>query len=139
MKKEKENTPILLANTEWIPPKNLLEDVKHERMINGLLNMIKPLKPEEQVGYAEVVAYLMPATQKAPISSDLAKIYLYCCTQYLKKKGRIEDLPKDIIIEELTNYEKEELRKLKLWIYEKRGGKERNPLLFINNKLLFII
>ena len=31
MKEEKKNTPIILANTEWMPPQKLIDEVKAER------------------------------------------------------------------------------------------------------------
>jgi len=63
--KENKNTPIIVANTEWDLPQNIIKYVKEERMINGLIDNIKPLTPEESVGYAEVVAYLIPAISKS--------------------------------------------------------------------------
>lgn len=124
---KKESTPIIVANTEWDLPENIIKYVKEERMINGLIDMIKPLSPEESVGYAECVAYLMPETQKRVISSRVTKIYLYCVTQLMKRR-KIK-LPKDIAVNELTNYEMGELRKFKEWIYKSRGGKEKNPII----------
>lgn len=64
----KENTPILVANTEWDLPENIIKYVQEERMINGLIDMLKPLSPEDSVGYAECVAYLMPETSKRVLS-----------------------------------------------------------------------
>jgi len=121
---KKSSTPILVANTEWPNPKHLMEQVKSERMINSLIDMIKPLTPEESVGYAELVAYLMPAIQKNPVGSRVSKIYLFCVTKLMKDK-----VPKDIQVNELSDYELSELKRLKLWIYEKRGGKEKNPVI----------
>ena len=131
--KQHKNTPIIIANTEWLPPKNLIDDVKEERMINGLVDMVKPLSPEESIGWAELVAYLMPAVQKNSVSSKVQNIYLYCCTQYFK--NRKTEIPKDLIVENLSDYEKEKLRELRLWIFEKRGGKEKNNLINALNEV----
>jgi hypothetical protein len=121
------NTPIIVANTEWDLPQNIITYVNEERMINGLIDMIKPLTPEESVGYAEVVAYLMPELQKRVLSSRVSKIYLYCVTQ-LMKRHKIE-VPEDIATNELTDYELKELNNLKKWLYQSRGGKEKNPII----------
>ena len=123
----KENTPIIVANTHWDLPENIIKYVQEERMINGLIDMATPLSSEESVGFAEVVAYIMPETQQRPVASDVAKIYLYCTTQ-LMKRHKIE-VPEDIAINELTDYEMQKLNDLKRRIYKQRGGKEKNPLI----------
>ena len=122
-----DNTPIMVANTEWDLPENIIKYVQEERMVNGLIDMIKPLSPEESVGYAECVAYLMPELSKRVLSSRVSKIYLYCVTQLMKRR-KIE-VPKDIAINELTDYEMRELNELKKWIFKSRGGKEKNPVI----------
>lgn len=120
-------TPIIVANTQWDLPENLLKWVKQERMINALIDMVKPLNSEERVGFAEVVAYMMPETQKRPLNSDWAKIYLYCVTR-LFKNHRLE-VPQEIEVKELNDYEMRNLKELREWIYKQRGGKERNPVI----------
>lgn len=127
MTEQDKNTPIMVANTEWDLPENIIKYVKEERMINGLIDMIKPLSPEESVGYAECVAYLMPELNKRVLSSRVTKIYLYCVTQ-LMKRHKIK-VPKDIAINELTDFEMKELNQMKKWIYKSRGGKEKNPII----------
>lgn len=126
-KMKEKNTPIVVANTEWDLPKNIIKYVQEERMINGLIDMIKPLSPEESVGYAECVAYLMPELQKRLLSPKVTKIYLYCVTQLMKRK-KIK-VSKEIAINELTDFEMRELNELKKWIYKSRGGKEKNPII----------
>lgn len=120
------NTPIIVANTSWPLPENLIKMVKSERMINGLISIAHPLSPEESVGYAEVVAYLNPATSAAPLNSDVTEIYLYCFTQLMKRQ-KIE-VPKECIVEKLSDYQTEKLNDLKRWIYKSRGGQEKNPI-----------
>lgn len=120
------NTPIVVANTEWDLPKNIVRYVKEERMVNGLIDILKPLSPEESVGYAECVAYLMPELQKRVLSNRVSKIYLYCVTQVMKR--RKIGVPKEIAVNKLTDYEMSELKELKKWIYQSRGGKEKNPI-----------
>jgi len=125
--KNQKNTPIIVANTEWTLPENLIKWVKEERMINGLIEMTTPLSPEESVGYAEVVAYLNPATSKSVLPSRVTKIYLYCVTQVMKRHKI--DVPEEIAVNELTDYETKELNDLKKWLYQSRGGKEKNPII----------
>ena len=126
MEKHK-NTPIIVANTEWDLPENLIKWVKSERMINGLIGMTCKLTPEESVGYAEVVAYLNPTTSKAPLSSDVTEIYLYCFTQLMKRE-KIE-VPKDCVVEKLSDYQMDKLNEFKRWVYKSRGGDEKNPII----------
>ena len=126
MKKEKENTPIVVDNTEWPLPDNLIQDVKAERMITSLLELGGvDLDYKDLVGDAEVVAYLMPATSRAPLRSQETEIYCYCVKRVMKKKG--VDFPegKDV----LDDYQMNRLNELKKFIFESRGGKERNPII----------
>ena len=128
----KENTPILVANTEWPLPENLLKDIQAERMINGLLDMVKPnvLNDEDLVGWAECVGYLMPATSRSILRSDVSEIYLYCVRKYLEgKKIEVQREVKEIELIELSEYQQKRLKEYKRWIFESRGGKEKNPIL----------
>ena len=131
--KNHKNTPIIVTNTEWTLPENLIKWVKGERMVNGLIDMIKPLSPEESVGYAEVVTYLNPATSKSVLSSRVTKIYLYCVTQVMKRHNI--DIPEEIAVKELTDFEMKELNNLKKWLYQSRGGKEKNNLINALNEV----
>ena len=49
--------------------------------------------------------------------------------QELKRKGLFEALPKECVVEELTDYEMNKLNEFKRWIYKSRGGKEKNPVI----------
>ena len=128
VKMNKKNTPIILANTEWMPPKKLLEEVKSERMITSLIDMAKPnlFDYKELVGDAECLTYLMPQTMKVPLSRDWANIYLYLAGKVIKKWKQYNALPKDCKVEKLNSYEEKLLDDLKSWIYKQRGGKEKN-------------
>ncbi|KKR09570.1 MAG: hypothetical protein UT35_C0002G0020 [Candidatus Yanofskybacteria bacterium GW2011_GWD1_39_16] len=122
----KENTKILLANTEWIPPEKLLNEVKSERMINGLIEMAKPELKSKTVGDAECLAYIMPQTGRVPLNHKWVNIYLYLAGNILQR-WKIE-VPKELKVvlgeDEITR-----MNKMKRWIYDKRGGEEKNPLL----------
>ena len=125
----KENTPIIVANTHWDLPENLIRYVQEERMTTALIDMATPLSPEESIGYAECVAYLMPATQQAVLRSDVTKIYLYCVTQLMKNRKMLDALPKECKVENLPGYQMQKLNDFKRWIYKQRGGKEKNPVI----------
>ena len=124
-----ETTPILLANTEWVPPDRLLNEVQSERMVRGLCDLIKPELTEEEVGDAEALAYIMPHTNRVPLPRDWAKIYLYLATRIIKRWNIEESLPENCRVEELTDYEINKLNELKRWIYEKRGKEYKHPVL----------
>ena len=126
--KEKQNTPIIVANTLWPLPENLIKDIKTERIISGLLDMGgAELDYHDLVGWAELVGYLMPATCVSPLKGDAYEIYLYCVTKYMNRK-KIE-VPKEVEIKELSSYQIQKLDEFKKFIFKSRGGKESNPVL----------
>ena len=130
------NTPIMVANTEWDLPENLIKDVQNERMINSLIDLVKPQTPEDLVGWAECVAYLIPAACKSPMRSDVSEIYLYCCYKLMESKG-IKDIDFLDEFKQLSDYQMSRLKEFKLWIYKARGGKENNPFLSALKEVFF--
>jgi len=126
-----ENTPIIVANKEWDLPQNLIDSVKQERMINSLLDLMAGGKMDykDLVGDAEVVAYLNPATNRTVLRADVVDIYLYCFKRMMKQKGIDAEEQIGHKIDDLNDYKIKQLNKLKSWIYEKRGGRERNPVI----------
>ena len=137
--KNKKKTPIIVANTQWPLPESLIKDVESERMVNSLIELGNPniLSPEESVGYAECVAYLNPATNQAPLRSDVIEIYLYCFTQLMKRKKMYDAIPKECIVEKLSDYQMNKLNEFKRWIYKSRGGKEKNPIVDALKEVFF--
>jgi len=123
------HTPIVLANTEWMPPEKLLNEARAERMIRGLCDLIKPKLSDNEVGDAEALAYLMPQTEKAPLPTRWSEVYLYLVGQVLKRWKQYETLPEDCRVEKLDDYSMGKLKELKKRIYKSRGGKFRNPVL----------
>lgn len=67
---------------------------------------------------AEALAYLMPASLETPMDRDWADIYLYVSTKVCDESGM--EVPKDIRVEELSDYLMHKLNHLKAWIYQKR-------------------
>ena len=74
---------------------------------------------------AEAVAYLYTASLTAPMTENWTRIYLYVASKEMAKHGT--EVPDDIKVESLSDYELGELNKLKSWIYDKRvkARKER--------------
>lgn len=140
MSKIIENTKIIVANTDWPLPESLMVEIKAERMVSALLDMAKPntLDYRDLVGWAECIAYLMPATQKKVLSYDMSKIYLYCVYKLMERKG-VKDLDFLEQYKILSDNQIKKLNEIKRWIYENRGGRANNPILsalkkvFLNN------
>ena len=126
------NTPIIVADTAWADslPDWLKNEIQAERMILGLLNKSSKttLTPEEQIGDAEVVAYLMTASYVAPMDRDFANIYLFVTGRLMKKVKNI-DMPQDIKVDKLSSDEERKLKDLKLFIWNTRGGKFKHPVI----------
>ncbi len=110
--------PIIVFPGGWgdTLPDWLKTAITLERM---MVNM-KELKGEEPIGTdAEACAYLYTASLTAPMDSDWSQIYLYLATKtYSKHKG--SQVPDDIRVESLNDYQAGELDRLKLWLYHQR-------------------
>jgi len=131
------NTPILLANTEWLPPEKLLNEVRSERMINSLIGLAKPEFEEKTVGDAEALAYMMPHTGRMPLTSEMADIYLYLAGRVLKRWGSYDALPEGCKVEKLDEYKTYKLKQLKDFIYKQRGGEYKNPVVSALKEVFF--
>ena len=73
----------------------------------------------------EALVYVYPASLAFPMGEQWARLYLYLGTQCYGDR-----FPEDIRQERLSDYDLEELRRLKRWIYERRmkARKDRNGL-----------
>jgi hypothetical protein len=84
------------------------------------MNM-KALKGEEPTGTdAEACAYLMTVSLTQPMDSDWNQIYLYVATQTYKRWGKNE-MPSDIAVDSISDYQMGELSRLKEWLYRQRS------------------
>jgi hypothetical protein len=96
-------------------PKDLLDDVRLERMVN----MMKNMKNGEEVKEAtdvEALIYLYTASLSMPLDDEWTEIYLWLTKKHLEKnKKELPDFLKEI--GELDEYERELLSELKRWIY----------------------
>ena len=87
-----------------------------ERMIGDM----KALKGEKLTGTdAEACAYLMTVSLTQPMDSDWTQIYLYVASQTYKRWGKGE-MPADIVVDSISDYQMDELNRLKAWLYRQR-------------------
>ena len=99
---------------------SLPEWLKNAIILERLEMNMRALKGEEMTGTdAEACAYLMTVTLTQPVDSDWTQIYLYIATQTYRKWGKGE-MPSDIAVESLSDYQMAELKRFKNWLYEKR-------------------
>ena len=127
---------LVVADRQWANdiPEWLLEEIKAERMIYGLANIIKPLQPHEQVGDAEVFAYLYTEALRQPLSNEHYNIYLYLFNKIMKRRGK--EIPEELKFDrELNDYEQHILNELKYMIWKHRGGEISHPLLDAMRKI----
>lgn len=96
---------------EWIKPA-----VTVERLIENM----KALKGETPTGTdAEVLAYTYPLSLEHPLDSDWTQIYLHISAKVMARHKKVE-IPEDIKVETLNEYQMSLLRDLKRWLYEQR-------------------
>ena len=81
-KNKKGGNPLIVASVAWAQslPEWLLQEIAAERMVAGFCDLLG--KEHEQVGDAEVVAYLMTASLTAPLPHEYAQIY--------RTRGRVQ-------------------------------------------------
>jgi len=81
---------------------------------------VRDCKGEEPTGTdAEAFAYLYTAGLTAPMDHDRSQIYLYVATKtYTRHKGG--EVPEDIRVESLNDYQTGELQRFKDWLYRQR-------------------
>jgi hypothetical protein len=107
--------PIIVFPGGWgdTLPDWLKTAITMERMIGNM----KALKEEEPTGTdAEACAYLMTVSLTQPMDSNWTQIYLYVASKTYKQwvKGEI---PADIVVESISDYQTQELNRLKSWLY----------------------
>jgi hypothetical protein len=133
----KKTNLLVVGDASWADtiPQWILNEVSMERTINAAINLVgkKKFQDHEQVGDAEVIAYLMPATMKAPIDNDYVEIYIYLSAKLMLKAKRVKEeaLPNDFkesLKNGLSEYRKSLLRELRCKIFRARGGKIKHPV-----------
>ena len=110
--------PIVVFPGGWgdTIPEWLKTAITLERMIGDM----KAMKGEEPTGTdAEACAYLMTVSLTQPMDSDWTQIYLYVASQTYKRWEKGE-MPADIVVDSISDYQTGELNRLKAWIYRQR-------------------
>ena len=110
--------PIIVFPGGW--GDTLPDWLKNAITLERLAMNMKALKGEEMTGTdAEACAYLYTAALTQPMDSDWTQIYLYIATQTYRRWGKNE-MPQDIAVESISDYQMGDLRRLKAWLYRKR-------------------
>ena len=110
--------PIIVFPGGWgdTLPDWLKTAITLERMMGN----VKALKGQEPTGTdAEACAYLMTVSLTQPMDSDWTQIYLYIAGQTYKHWSKGE-MPDDIAVESISDYQMGELNRLKAWLYHQR-------------------
>lgn len=132
MGKAKENK-LVVGSWSWAEtiPDWLLNQVKAERMVSGLIGIMQ--SKLQEVGDAELLIYLMTASLRAPLPYNYTEVYLYLVTQ-VSKRREIE-VPNDIRKDDLTPNEERTLNELRQRIYRSRGNEVQHPIFEVLKEL----
>ncbi len=111
--------PIIVMPGGWGEslPEWLKEKVSLERLAENMLAVKEGREPTATD--AEAACYLYTASLSAPIGGDWTQIYLYVAGGEMKNQSENE-LPEDIRVDSLTEQQRRDLRRLKIWIYKAR-------------------
>ena len=110
--------PIIVFPGGW--GDTLPEWLKNAITLERLEMNMRALKGEEMTGTdAEACAYLFTAALTQPMDHDWGQIYLYIATRTYRRWGKSE-MPTDIAIDSLNEYQMKDLNRLKEWLYHKR-------------------
>jgi len=110
--------PIIVFPGGWgdTLPDWLKTAITLERMMGNM----KALKGEEPTSTdAEACAYLMTVSLTQPMNGDWTQIYLYVAGQSYKRWNKGE-MPADIAVDSISDYQIGELNRLKSWLYRRR-------------------
>ncbi|MGS2763777.1 hypothetical protein [Sinomicrobium sp. M5D2P9] len=110
-------SPIIVYPNSWqdAVPKHLLNNIT-------LARLLTQMQGQPMASLTEVVAYMMPRTLEAPMPGEWVNIYTWCGLQYaktFKNAGQLEAMV-EIAPEKLSSYEETLLKRLRVWIYDKR-------------------
>jgi hypothetical protein len=117
--------PIIVYPSPWMD--TLPEWIKPAITVERLIENMKVLKGETPTASdAEALAYMYPLTLEHPIDGDWTQIYVYLAAKVVPRHKQTE-IPEDIKVESLSEYQMQHLNELKDWIYERRikARKER--------------
>ncbi|MBN1190429.1 MAG: hypothetical protein JXA46_11800 [Dehalococcoidales bacterium] len=109
--------PIICWPSPWSAdiPENIKKQIPLERLI---MNMKVSKEGGVPVGDCEALIYMYPRSLEAPMGYEWTHIYSYCFTKamiFMKV-----DVPPDIRVDSLSDYDMRQLDDLKRFIYDKR-------------------
>ena len=110
--------PILVFPGGW--GDTLPEWLKGAITMERLEMNMRALKGEEMTGTdAEACAYLYTVALTQPMDHDWQQIYLYIAGQVYSRWEKSE-IPEDIRVDSISDYQMAELRRLKGWLFQQR-------------------
>lgn len=121
---------LVVGDMSWADmiPDWLLEEIKHERIIYGLAGISNPEAPK--IGDAEVAAYLITASMRAPMPGEYVEVYIYLTARLMKRQGKeLPNFMAEKLERGLTQQEEYDLKELRSMLFDKRGGEIDTPLL----------
>lgn len=111
-------SPIITwPSYEDMVPKEFLEEVRIERMLNNM-KALKNNEENEEATDIEALIYLHTASLANPLAHEWCEIYFYLFKEYLKRKNK--EIPEDLDFvknAEINDFQKKLLRDLKRWIW----------------------
>ena len=111
--------PILVFPGGW--GDTLPEWLKNAITLERLAMNVKGNKGEEMTGTdAEACAYLYTTALTQPMDHDWSQVYLYIAGKTYRQWQKDNQLPDDIKVDSLNDYQMAALYRLKEWIYRKR-------------------
>jgi hypothetical protein len=110
--------PIIVMPGGW---GDILPDwIKSQITLERLAQNMKALKGEKLTATdAEACAYLYTASLEAPMDNDWTQIYLYVAGNVVSR-AKDAQIPDDIKVDSLDDYQMRLLQDLKDWIYQQR-------------------
>lgn len=110
--------PIVVFPGGW--GDTLPDWLKNAITLERLAMNMKALKGEEMTGTdAEACAYLNTASLTQPMDHDWTQIYLYVAGKTYTRWKKTE-MPSDIAVDSINDYQMAELNRLKEWLYRRR-------------------
>jgi hypothetical protein len=134
----KNKNRLVVADAGWAQdlPEWLLEEIRIERLTLAMAALTHEMSDHEKVGDAEMVAYLMTASLRAPLIREDAEIYIYLSAKLMQRKGKeLENFMRAKLEQGLSDDENRQLTHLKTEIFRQRGGDIESPLLKVLREL----
>lgn len=122
----KKNIKLIVADKGWAEtaPEWLLGEVEMERTAQAfasLLGNMRRKKIPKEVGDAEACLYLYTLSLRVPMNHEYGNIYLFLCNRMMERQGM--EIPEDVRVDGLSDWEASLLQGLKSDLWRKRGGK----------------